>query len=161
MKHYETLMLLPVSATTNEIALIEKQLKTLTKAANGSVTVFDNWGRYRLAYPINKQEYGMYILARYEVEEATSFFQKLETFLKVKCVDSVMRYVHVALTAAAYAQPYIKPEAMEGAAYSRDRRPGVGAHPVTSSTTDGVVEAVESSEDSVEAVEVAEVVIEG
>jgi len=68
---------------------------------------------------------------------------------------------HVALTAAAYAQPYIKPEAMEGAAYSRDRRPGVGAHPVTSSTTDGVVEAVESSEDSVEAVEVAEVVIEG
>jgi small subunit ribosomal protein S6 len=161
MKHYETLMLLPVSATTNEIALIEKQLKALTKAANGSVTVFDKWGRYRLAYPINKQEYGVYILARYEVEEPTAFFQKLETFLKVKCVDSVMRYVHVVLSAAAYAEPYIKPEAMEGAAHSRDRRPGVGAQPATGNTTDVVSEAGEGSEDEAAIVEAAEVVIEG
>jgi small subunit ribosomal protein S6 len=161
MKHYETLMLLPVSATTNEIALIEKQFKALTKTANGSVTVFDKWGRYRLAYPINKQEYGVYLLARYEVEEPTSFFQKLDTFLKVKCVDSVMRYVHVVLSAAAYAQPYIKPEAMEGAGHSRDRRSGFGVHSAAGAASDGASEAGEIVEDVAEAVEAAEVVIEG
>ncbi len=161
MKHYETLMLLPVSATTNEIALIEKQFKSLTKAAGGSVTVFDKWGRYRLAYPINKQEYGVYVLARYEVEEATVFFQKLETFLKVKCVDSVMRYVHVALSAEAFAAPYIKPEAMEGATQSRDRRSAVGGQMAAGNGSDVVSESAELVEDVVEAVEATEVIIEG
>ena len=170
MKHYETLMLLPVSATPNDFALIEKQLRTLVKAANGSVAAFDKWGRYRLAYPINKQEYGCYVLARYEVAEVQVFFQKLESFLKIKCVDTVVRYVHVNLTAAQYAEPYIKPEAMEGA-QNREGREGGQYRPRTgfapSAGESAAVEAVvvEGGEEvvatAVEAVEATESVIEG
>ena len=158
MKHYETLMLLPVTATTNEIVLIEKQLKTLVKTAGGNVGTFDKWGRYKLAYPIAKQEYGVYILARYEVAEVQTFFQKLETFLKVKCVESVMRYVHVNLTATQYAEPYIKPEAMEGA-QPRDRRAGVASEGVVAVEAEESVEAV--VETVVETVEASETVVEG
>ena len=167
MKHYETLMLLPVSATPNDFALLEKQLRALVKTANGSVAAFDKWGRYRLAYPINKQEYGCYVLARYEVAEVQQFFQKLESFLKIKCVDSVVRYVHVNLTAAQYAEPYIKPEAMEGAQPREGReggqyRPRTGFAPSAGEAVVSEVVAAESTEVvAVEAVEATESVIEG
>ncbi len=162
MKHYETLMLLPVTATPSDLASIEKQFKTLIKAADGSLSTFDKWGRYRLAYPIRKQEYGFYVLARYEVAEVQTFFQKLETFLKVKCVDTVMRYVHVNLTPVQYAEPYIKPEAMEGAQQGREGReyrPRTGFAP---SNVDAVVETPAETESVVvETVESTEAVIEG
>lgn len=159
MKHYETLMLLPVTATTNEIALIEKQFKALVKTAGGNLGTFDKWGRYKLAYPILKQDYGVYILARYEVAEVQTFFQKLETFLKVKCVDSVMRYVHVNLTATQYAEAYIKPEAMEGAQQSRDRRASVASEGVAAVEAEESVDATEVTME--ETVEASETIIEG
>lgn len=158
MKHYETLMLLPVTATPADLALVEKQLKTLVKAAHGNVSTFDKWGRYKLAYPINKQEYGVYVLARYEVaDEAQPFFQKLEHFLKVKCVDSVMRYVHVSLTPAQYAEAYIKPEAMEAGQTGREYRPRTGFAPQAAEapTEVAVVEEV------VEVVDATETIVEG
>ncbi len=164
MKHYETLMLLPVTATPNDFALIEKQLRTLVKAANGSVAAFDKWGRYRLAYPINKQEYGCYVLARYEIEDVQVFFQKFESFLKIKCVDTVVRYVHVNLTPTQYAEPYIKPEAMEGA-QGREGREGGQYRPRTGfapSAGEAISTEVSTSEEvAVEAVEASESVIEG
>lgn len=163
MKHYETLMLLPVTATPTDLALIEKQLKTLVKAANGTVGTFDKWGRYKLAYAIRKQEYGLYVLARYELAEVQIFFQKLEHFLKVKCVDTVMRYVHVNLTAAQYAEPYIKPEAMEAGQTGRDYRPrtGFAQSNAPENSAEAAVDAVVSEESVVveAAVESVETVI--
>jgi len=162
MKHYETLMLLPVTATPNDLALIEKQLKTLTKAAEGTLGTFDKWGRYKLAYPIRNQEYGCYVLARYELTDVQSFFQKLEHFLKVKCVDVVMRYVHVSLTPVQYAEPYIKPEAMETAGQVRgDYRPRTGFAPNTGEATETVTTAAVVEETVVESVASDEIVNEG
>jgi len=163
MKHYETLMLLPVSATTNDLALIEKQFRALTKAAGGTVATFDKWGRYRLAYPINKQEYGVYILTRYEVTDVQSFFKKLEAFLKIKCVDTVMRYVHVNLTATQYAEPYIKPEAMENASgrEGREHRPRTGFAPSAHEPVASEAVVAEEASAAAESVEHAESVIEG
>jgi len=152
-KHYETLMLLPATATQTDIAAIEKQLKTLTKSAVGA---FDKWGRYKLAYPINKQEYGIYLLARYEVTEVQAFFQKFEHFLKVKCVETVMRHVHVSLTPEQYAEAYIKPEAMEG--NTRDYRGRAAAAAVSN---EPVAEQVVAESAAVEVSEAVETVVEG
>jgi len=158
MKHYETLMLLPVTATPADLAMIEKQFKSLTKAAHGNVGTFDKWGRYKLAYPIRKQDYGVYVLARYEIaDEAHPFFQKVEHFLKVKCVDSVMRYVHVSLTAEQYAAAYIKPEAMEAGQPGREYRPRTSFAPQAAEAPAEVAAVV--AEETVEAV--VESTIEG
>lgn len=160
MKHYETLMLLPVTATPNDFALVEKQFKALTKAANGDLTTFDKWGRYKLAYPIRKQDYGVYILARYEVADVQAFFQKLEHFLKVKCTETVMRYVHVLLTPAQYAEAYVKPEAMEGQGGRESRsRTNFAQSNVVEAPAQEVSEAV--VEEAAVVVEEAEAIIEG
>lgn len=113
MYYYETLLLLSSLATDDEVAAIEKTAKAELKAAKGSLGAFDKWGKYRLAYPVKKQEYGMYILVRYEIPEDSDFYAKFEKYLRVRCTESVMRYVNVRLTETAYRAPYLKPEPID------------------------------------------------
>ena len=110
---YETLMLLSSHTTDDEIAGLEKALKAELKTAEGAFSSFDKWGKYRLAYPVRKQEYGMYVLARYEVESTSSFFKDFEHHLRVKCNEFVMRHVNVSLDEGAFRADYIKPEPLD------------------------------------------------
>lgn len=120
--HYETLFLLPSDVAEKDVKALEKQLETLTKAANGSVKSFDTWGRYRLAYAVCKHDTGIYMLARYVVSETTEFFKKFESYLRVRCTESVLRYVHVNLDEEEYNRPYSRPEPVD-APSDRPRRP--------------------------------------
>jgi small subunit ribosomal protein S6 len=125
-RYYETLMLLPVEVAATDLSNIEKQFATYAQDAGGSVALFEKWGRYRLAYPVRKQEYGVYVLVRYELADVDGFFKKLETFLRVKCVETVMRYTHVVLTEKAFSAPYVKPDSMEVAAAKSELRESRG-----------------------------------
>lgn len=110
---YETLMLLSSHTTDDEIASLEKALKSELKKAEGAFSSFDKWGKYRLAYPVRKQEYGMYVLARYEVESTSPFFKQFEHYLRVKCNEFVMRHVNVHLEESEFRADYIKPEPLD------------------------------------------------
>lgn len=110
MRYYETLLLLPIHATEEEVTILEKTFNHEAEENKGKVSCFDRWGKYRLAYPIKKHDYGMYILVRYELEHVQAFFEKIENFLRVKCNDFVLRYVHMNLSDESYNQPYHKPE---------------------------------------------------
>lgn len=110
---YETLMLLSSHTTDDEIAGLEKALKSELKSAKGAFSSLDKWGKYRLAYPVRKQEYGMYVLARYEVESTSPFFKKFEHYLRVKCNEFVMRHVNVHLDESQFKADYIKPEPLD------------------------------------------------
>lgn len=120
--HYETLFLLPSDVAEKDVKALEKQLETLTKEASGSVKSFDAWGRYRLAYAVRKHDTGIYMLARYVVNETTEFFKKFESYLRVKCTESVLRYVHVNLDEEDYNRPYSRPEPVDVPS-DRPRRP--------------------------------------
>lgn len=123
MMHYETLLLLDVDSSDADISTLEKQVSDLVKTGKGSLKSFDKWGRYRLAYPIRKKDYGVYALVRYEVaDEAAPFFKKFETHLRVKCNDLVMRHVHVRLTPEEFAAEYVRPESVEQAAQNESFR---------------------------------------
>ena len=133
-RQYETLMLLTTKATPEEVAGLETSLKTFVEDAKGSFASFDKWGRYRLAYAVRKQDYGQYILARYELAgENEAFFKKVENHVRVKCHEFVMRHVNVALDEGAFNRPYTKPvsldEQPEGE--SNDRRRPRGGRPYT------------------------------
>ena len=65
---YELLMLTTPEITQDETKELEKQLSNLIKTRNGSVIAFDRWGKYRLAYPVNHNDYGVYFLIRFEVD---------------------------------------------------------------------------------------------
>ena len=99
MIRYETLLLARTEITHDELAMIESNFDQIFTQNKGSLTSFDRWGKYRLAYPVKKYSYGVYVLARYELptDTVTQTIERLNTFLKLKCNETVLRYVSVRL----------------------------------------------------------------
>ncbi len=114
MVKYETLMLLRTEITGDELAIIEQQFEDLVAQASGSMVCFDKWGKYRLAYPVQKSDYGIYVLARYRVPQGALVLlaKELSLFFKIKCSDVVMRFVTVKLDDDVPIA-YIKPEPVD------------------------------------------------
>lgn len=120
--YYETLFLLPSTTADSDLKVLEDKLTELVGEAKGSLKTFDKWGRYRLAYAVRKNDTGIYVLSRYVVESTTDFFKAFESYLRVKCTESVLRYVHVSLTEEEYNSPYQRPEPVDVPS-DRPRRP--------------------------------------
>lgn len=112
IKYYETLMLLRISTTDNYIALLEQSFRKLLDKHSGSLSKFDNWGRLRLAYPIDNKDYGVYILSRYSLpkENAKAFAKTLDSMIKIKFTSWVLRYLLINVTKEAFDSEYTKPE---------------------------------------------------
>jgi small subunit ribosomal protein S6 len=67
MLRYEMLFLTVPEITTDEIESIKSYFSKAVRAASGDMLSFERWGKYRLAYPVNKNDYGVYFLTRFEV----------------------------------------------------------------------------------------------
>ena len=91
MVRYETLVLTVPEITGDEAKHIEKELAQLVEKAKGALISFDRWGKYRLAYPVKKNEYGVYFLARFETEGASALPKEVANLCKVKLNTVVMR----------------------------------------------------------------------
>ena len=114
MLRYETLILSPTQITADELSMIEKFFEKLMNEAQGKFVAFDKWGKYRLSYPVRNNEYGVYVLARYDMPEtqAMQISAKVSEFLKIKCHEIVMRYVTVRLKKDA-PSIYKKPDSID------------------------------------------------
>ena len=99
MIRYETLFLGKTEMTEDDIAGLERVVDKFVSAAQGKLTSFDKWGKHRLAYSVEKQTHGLYMLARYELpaKGATTALRELDTFMKIKCGEIVLRHVNVHL----------------------------------------------------------------
>lgn len=115
MLRYETLILSPTQITDDEVSMLENYFEKLASEGKGKVISFDKWGKYRLAYPVKNNDYGIYILVRYELpqEIVTKTFNELKDFFKIKCSEIVMRYVTNKLDSAASLE-YRYPEPIDG-----------------------------------------------
>lgn len=125
MKHYETLVLLRTDSTEEKIKLLEKTISNAVENSSGIIVTFDKWGKYKLAYPIENQSYGIYILSRYDLPEdkIQTFFKDFNTNIQVKFSDFVMRHVNVILKPGRTGVEYKKPSAIdESESASSDRR---------------------------------------
>src|SRR4029078_1241428 len=69
MTRYETLLLTIPEITEDESSKLESHIVQTINKAHGALISAERWGKYRLAYPVNKQEYGIYFLVRFEVDE--------------------------------------------------------------------------------------------
>ena len=114
MLRYETLFLARTELTDDEASMIEKYLDKIVQEAQGKLDSFDKWGKYRLAYSVNKSSQGIYILARYQAPNAAvaELLNKLDQFLRLKCSEIVMRHVNIKLSANAPAT-YTKPDTID------------------------------------------------
>ena len=70
---------------------MKPRLIKLVKAGSGSTISFERWGKYKLAYDINKNEYGVFFLTRFEAPEKSTLVNDLKTLFKVKFNNVVMR----------------------------------------------------------------------
>lgn len=140
LHRYEALMLTVPELTKDETALIEKQIDDIVRKSNGSILSFERWGKYKLEYPVNKNDYGVYLLIRFELPEGSSALPELKTMFAIKLNLIVMRHMVHALEADApltYQRPKSleeAPEATEGRGFFRDHR-----------KIEGLISAVDSS----------------
>ena len=137
MHRYELLMLTVPEITEDEAKSLETNIDKLLKEAKGTIISFEKWGKYRLAYPVRKNEYGVYFLARFEVDEPHPILDDIKSLFIVKLNEIVMRPMISALDpkeSLAYHRPpsleetpardvdsFLKEHKMEGLLSSKSR----------------------------------------
>lgn len=96
---YETLILSVPEITNDETKQLEKQIDTILQKNKSAKVSFDRWGKYKLAQPVNKNNYGVYFLTRFEVaqENMESLLAELSEYLTLKAANVVMRFMNTLL----------------------------------------------------------------
>lgn len=80
MNKYEAVIILRANATEEETVAFGEKMKELI-SSNGELTNVEEWGKKTLAYEINKQTEGYYILFTFEAKPA--FISELERVLRL------------------------------------------------------------------------------
>ena len=89
-RRYEALVLLDVNAGEEKIDEIVSRIEEMIKATDGGEIInLDRWGKKRLAYEINKKQFGYYVL--YEFMAPTNFPAELNRFCRLE--SGVMRHL--------------------------------------------------------------------
>lgn len=114
MVRYETLILAIPEITKDEMSSLESQVGQVIKKSKGSAISFERWGKYRLAYPVRKNEYGVYFLTRYEVNltDAKALVKDIDELFAFKKADVIMRSMTTHLEPH-QSLAYQKPESLE------------------------------------------------
>lgn len=110
-RYYEVLLLTVPETTEDELKGIEKHLEDIIQKDKGSLVSFEKWGKYRLAYPVKKNSYGVYTLARFKTPSATTTAEQIKTILAIKFDSLVMRSVITLLGDSA--TEYTRPRSLE------------------------------------------------
>ncbi len=108
MIRHEVLVLAIPEITQDESKTIEAQIEQVINAAKASIISFERWGKYRLAYTVNNNEYGIYFLVRFESIDPRQALKGLQTLFTVKLNDLIMRTMFARLdgrTSLAYQRP--------------------------------------------------------
>ena len=86
VNNYETVMVFSVKNGEEQPQALLEKFKSLIEA-NGTLGSVDEWGKRRLAYPINDMNDGYYVLVNFEAEP--SFVAELERIFNI--TEGVMR----------------------------------------------------------------------
>lgn len=88
---YETVMVISTKISDEEIQQIVEKFKKLIEN-NATLETVDDWGKRRLAYPIDYQNEGYYVLFRFESKP--DFPAELDRVYNI--TDSILRTLIVA-----------------------------------------------------------------
>ena len=91
MAKYETMLITSAALDEEASSALIGKFKSLIEA-NGTIDSIDEWGKRRLAYPINDEEEGVYTVIKFTSEP--SFPAELDRVYKI--TDGVLRTMIVA-----------------------------------------------------------------
>jgi len=114
MFRYEILFLTVPEITKDESEAIKAHFVKVVRAHKGTLISFDRWGKYRLAYPVNKNEYGVYFLTRFDVgkEEKVKLLEALNEIFVFKFNTLITKHIVERLDIAASLE-YRRPDSLE------------------------------------------------
>ena len=93
MRYYESLFIVNPSYEGDALDGIKNEYAELIEENGGHIYSLDDWGKKRLAYTIDKQKYGIYVLIQFAAEG--SLIRELEDNQRLN--DSVLGYLTVRL----------------------------------------------------------------
>lgn len=70
MRNYEIMLLISANFTEAQTTKVLAEFKAEITKAKGKITSEDIWGRRELAYPVNKETEGFYVVLRFDFEPA-------------------------------------------------------------------------------------------
>jgi small subunit ribosomal protein S6 len=114
MFRYEILFLTVPEITKDESEAIKTHFTKVVRAHKGTLVSFDRWGKYRLAYPVNHNDYGVYFLTRFEVEKAEKIqlLDALKEIFVFKFNTLIVKHIFERLDVAASLE-YRRPDSLE------------------------------------------------
>lgn len=114
MFRYEILFLAAPEITKDESEGIKGHFSKTIRAHKGDMISFERWGKYRLAYPVNKNEYGVYFLTRFEIdgENKNKLLDALKEAFVFKFNNVVMKS-HFERLDSTGSLEYRRPESLE------------------------------------------------
>jgi len=90
---YENFVILNQALNEEEVKTAIEKISDLITSSGGEVLKADNWGKRRLAYQLNKQKAGIYVLFLFKAPSLT--LKKLEDLFKV--FDPVVKFIIIKL----------------------------------------------------------------
>lgn len=114
MFRYEILFLAAPEITKDESEGIKGHFSKTIRSHKGDMISFERWGKYRLAYPVNKNEYGVYFLTRFEVDgvNKSSLLAALKEAFVFRFNNVIMKSYFERLDAKGSLE-YRRPESLE------------------------------------------------
>ena len=91
---YELLYIIDTSLEDEPRKELITRFNTLIEQHAGKVENVEEWGKRRLAYPIQKHRYGSYVLAQFETENI-ELVKELESWLRLN--QGILAFMTVAL----------------------------------------------------------------
>ncbi len=91
LKSYETLFVISPDLSEEDTKALVEKFTTLIKE-NGEIGEIDEWGRRKLAYPIDYKTEGYYVLVNFK--SATDFPSELERIFNI--TDNIIRSLVIA-----------------------------------------------------------------
>jgi small subunit ribosomal protein S6 len=88
VRNYEIMLILPAEAEDQAVTGVIDRIKGVIGSAGGDVTKVDTWGRRRLAFEIDKQAEGFYVVAEMKADPAS--IRELDRVLSL--ADEVVRF---------------------------------------------------------------------
>lgn len=88
MRKYEIMLILPPEADDKVVQGVADRISQVLGERGGKITSVNRWGKRRLAYELNRQSEGFYVVAEFEAEPAA--VKELDRVLAL--ADEVVRF---------------------------------------------------------------------
>ncbi|HEV8580678.1 MAG TPA: 30S ribosomal protein S6 [Thermoanaerobaculia bacterium] len=93
MRTYELMFLVDPRVPDEDVVTMTQEYKTMLTAGGSQITGEENWGRRKLAYPIDKLNEGKYVLLYISSENGKTALPEVEHRMRQN--DKILRYLTV------------------------------------------------------------------